>query len=62
MDERVSFILEWQAGQSSFAELCRAFGISRTLGYRYLNRYWESGLEGLQWRSSSPGRSWNRTE
>ncbi len=27
--ERVSFILEWQAGQSSVAELCRSFGISR---------------------------------
>ncbi len=62
MDERVSFILEWQADQSSFTGLCRSFGISRTLGYRYLHRFWDQGLEGLRPRSSSPGFVWNRTD
>ena len=62
MDERVSFILEWQADQGNFAELCRAFEISRTLGYRYVHRYSERGLEGLQPRSSSSGRARNRTD
>jgi len=61
MEEKVSFILEWQAGES-VAELCRAFGISRTLGYRYIHRYLENGTEGLKELSSSPGRAWNRTD
>jgi transposase InsO family protein len=62
MDEKFSFILEWHAGDSTFVELCRAFGISRTLGYRYLHRYWDGGPDALQTRSSSPGRAWNRTD
>src|ERR1700744_1820219 len=43
------------------AELCRRFGVSRTLGYRLLARYLAEGEAGLEEHSrrplSSPGRT-----
>ena len=36
------------------AALCRAFGISRECGYKWLRRYHEAGPEGLQDRSRAP--------
>jgi hypothetical protein len=38
----------------SVSELCREFGVSRSTGYRWINRYKESGPEGLLNRSSKP--------
>ena len=38
----------------SVADLCREFGISRPTGYRWINRYNETGLEGLVDRSRRP--------
>jgi transposase InsO family protein len=61
MEEKNSFIMEWMAEGSSVTELCRAYGISRTLGYRYIDRYLESGREGLEERSRAPRRIWNKT-
>ena len=61
MEEKASFILEWQSGEHSFVALCRAFGISRTLGYRYLLRFVLWGVAGLKERSRAPRRVWNRT-
>jgi putative transposase len=40
--------------------LCREFGISRVTGYKILNRYKESGLDGLQDRSRRPYRHANK--
>jgi hypothetical protein len=45
-----------QAGQSSVAELCRAFGISRTLGYRYPHGFWEHGDAVVSFAGVSPPR------
>jgi len=45
MKERVKFVLEWEKrwnegeGQLNFAELCREFGISRSVGYDWVGRY-----------------------
>jgi transposase InsO family protein len=41
----------------SFAELCRRFGISRTTGYKWLDRYGEQGPAGLVDRSRRPSSS-----
>jgi putative transposase len=47
MKERLKFLLEWErrwdAGQGrvNMAELCRAFGISRPCGYKWVRRYQE---------------------
>jgi len=61
MEEKTSFVLEWESGESTVRALCEAFGISRTLGYRYIARYQDYGMAGLLERSRAPGRVWNRT-
>jgi transposase InsO family protein len=61
MDEKASFILEWQSGEYSFTSLCKSFGISRTLGYRYVLRFLLQGAAGLREQSRAPRRVWNRT-
>ena len=61
MEEKTSFVLEWESGESTVRALCEAFGISRTLGYRYIARYQDYGMAGLLGRSRAPGRVWNRT-
>ena len=38
----------------SVADLCRAYGISRPTAYRWINRYNETGPEGLVDRSCRP--------
>jgi putative transposase len=35
MDEKMKFIAEILKGEDSFADLCRAFGISRKTGYKW---------------------------
>ncbi len=47
MDARIEFINEFLSGAWTMSGLCREFGISRTLGYRYLERFELHGLEGL---------------
>lgn len=42
-------------------ELCRRFGISPSIGYKWLERYREAGLAGLADRSRRPKASPNRT-
>jgi transposase InsO family protein len=61
MDEKASFILEWESGESTVRALCESFGISRTLAYRYIARYLDHGLAGLVEQSRAPRRVWNRT-
>lgn len=38
----------------SFAQLCRSFGVSRRVGYKWLARYRELGVDGLKDRSRAP--------
>jgi transposase InsO family protein len=61
MEARKTFI-EWaEADQQTFADLCRAFGISRKTGYKWLKRYRATGEAGLVERSSQPHHSPQRT-
>jgi len=48
MEERKGFIEAWQAGEDSFAELCRRYGISRETGYKWRERFASTGEEGLE--------------
>ena len=41
MQERIRFVALALKPSQSFSDLCDAFGISRTTGYRWLNRYYE---------------------
>ncbi len=53
-EQRVRFILEVQQETFSFAESCRRYGISRTAGYTWRNRFLVGGFEGLHERSHRP--------
>jgi transposase InsO family protein len=49
MDERVRFIAAWiDNEEGSFADLCRAFGVSRKTGYKWVARYEQLGAKGLE--------------
>ena len=52
--ERARFVLEAERSFLSFSELCRRFGISRPTGHKWLKRYQEEGLGGLEDRSHRP--------
>ncbi|MGC1363007.1 MAG: recombinase family protein [Silvibacterium sp.] len=56
MDQRLQFLSSYQKEEISVSELCREFGVSRPTGYRWINRYKESGPEGLLNLSSKPHR------
>jgi len=44
VDERMRFIVAFDEGDESFAELCRTFDISRKTGYKWLERFEQGGL------------------
>src|SRR5262249_61553429 len=54
MDERVAFIVAWQNGEGSVAELSRQFQISRKTAYKMVDRFETMGWEGLQDLSRAP--------
>jgi transposase InsO family protein len=59
MDERMRFVIRLQDGES-MTSLCRQFGISRKTGYKIVERYEQSGLEGLSDRTRRPFRYANQ--
>jgi transposase InsO family protein len=48
MDQRVEFVVCWLRHETSMAELCRHFGISRKTGYYWLAWYQADGMDGLR--------------
>jgi len=48
LDSRLQFIALCQQDTMSFSELCRQFGISRTIGYKFVDRYSRYGPRGLE--------------
>jgi transposase-like protein len=54
VDQRLQFLSSYQKEEMSVSELCSEFGVSRRTGYRWINRYKESGPEGLLNLSSKP--------
>lgn len=61
LEEKSAFISELRSGNWTMTDLCLAYGISRTLGYKYLNRFKEKGYQGLYESSRVPFSSPNRT-
>ena len=59
--EQMRFIERWQAGEVTFVELCRRFGVSRKTGYKRVDRFQSFGWEGLGDRSRAPRRHPNTT-
>lgn len=54
MDEKVLFMADHLREAGSFSQLCERYGISRKTGYKWVERYRTSGIEGLEERSRRP--------
>jgi len=54
--ERTRFVLRALKTTESFAQLCRSFGISRRVGYKWLCRFKHGGRDALADRSRRPRR------
>jgi transposase InsO family protein len=54
VDERMRFVIAAEKHEESFAALCRGFGVSRRVGYKWLARYQEAGVDGLLDHSRGP--------
>jgi putative transposase len=54
VEERLKFVVRYLEGDLPMTELCGQFGISRDVGYKWVRRYDESGLDGLKERSRAP--------
>ena len=51
VDERMRFVMAVERQEEPFSAVCRRFGVSRRIGYKWLRRYEEAGVEGLVDRS-----------
>ncbi len=54
VDERMRFVIAVDAQDESFAAVGRRFGVSRRIGYKWIERYRAAGIEGLVDRSRAP--------
>jgi putative transposase len=54
LDERMRFMMTVAGREESFAAVCRQFGVSRKTGYKWVERYQDSGVAGLLDRSRAP--------
>jgi putative transposase len=62
MDQRVRFIAAVQEDpRGSFSQLCKRFGIARSVGYKWVERYRTLGPAGLADRPSIAGACPHRT-
>lgn len=61
VEERMRFVMEYERGLSSMAELCRRYDVSRETGYVWIRRHRFEGVDGLRDRSRAPRRPGNRT-
>ena len=61
MSERHEFVLLATQENANVRELCRRFGISSRTGYKWLQRFKESGIGGLSDRSRRPHHSPSQT-
>lgn len=59
-DQKVSFIADARRKDSCFSAVCKAYGISRVTGYKWLNRFLANGAKGLEERSHAAHKKPNR--
>jgi putative transposase len=52
--ERQRFVKDVESGHWTMSEVCVRYGISRITGYKWLDRYRQSGIAGLQDHSRAP--------
>src|SRR3546814_19843609 len=54
MDKRMAFIVDYRSEDYCFAELCRRYGVSRRIGYKWRDRHEAEGPAGCVDRSRAP--------
>src|SRR3546814_18900616 len=54
MDKRMAFIVDYRSEDYCFAELCRRYGVSRRIGYKWRDRYEAEGTAGVGVRHRVP--------
>ena len=62
MDQKIRMISYWLEGTYSISELALQFGVSRKTLHKWINRYIEEGVRGLEELSRAPHRHPNITE
>ena len=61
VEKRRQFLAEYESGDWTMSDLCRAYGITRPTGYAVLRRHEEDGEAGWEERSRAPRRHPNQT-
>lgn len=54
MEQKIRFIQLWLTEEYTLSGLCESFGISRTTGYKLIDRYYEKGEEAFKDMSRAP--------
>jgi transposase InsO family protein len=54
MEQRAQFVLDALSGRFSMSELCYRYGVSRKTGYKWIARYHQQGLPGVEDRPRVP--------
>ena len=62
METRYEFCLKAFRSQESFTKICRKYGISTKTGYKWLNRFTESGIAGLEDQPKAARNIRNKTD
>jgi transposase InsO family protein len=62
MSQRQEFVMLASVENANIRQLCRRFGISPTIGYKWLGRYRVEGVAGLKDQSRRPQNSPTRTD
>jgi len=61
MEQKIEFINEWRSGRFTITELCRHFDITRPTVYKWIKRFKEKDLQGLEELERRPSNHPNKT-
>ena len=60
VEKRKQFVSEYESGDWTMTDLCRAYGVSRVTGYEVLQRWRQLGVQGLEEQSRAAQRHPNQ--
>lgn len=60
MDQKIEFVLKSFKKDTNFTQLCLEYGISTKTGYKWKERFFQEGVEGLKDKSTKPLSSPNQ--
>ncbi|HYP25507.1 MAG TPA: leucine zipper domain-containing protein [Blastocatellia bacterium] len=62
MDQKIQFIADFLRHSQSITELCLHYGISRKTAYKWINRFNQDSISGLENRTRKPKTCPHQTE